>query len=297
MKKEEEGKNIIDDVEMLLKFMNKIFASEESLEVNKIMQTFYEKTEKIEIFLEEYLYNIILDDRLFSKEKQRRILQDIRNLLNSIKIYLRYPWIYGKVKIAFAGRYSSGKSSIINSFLGVDILPEGTNPTTTIPTYISSISLEIDQTYIVTLDGRIFPVDIAYLKSLNHEAFKGLGKVLQNIIDHIFINSTSPLLKRITIIDTPGYDSVLQSKDRDLSLKVANECNAIFWTIDIQDGEISRESLKILKNKINLKGKKLYFIINKVDKKPPSAVKKIRKHIENTLKKNNINYEKIILFS
>ncbi|MGB9631603.1 MAG: dynamin family protein, partial [Candidatus Methanodesulfokora sp.] len=47
------------------------------------------------------------------------------------------PWVKDRTVIALLGKFSSGKSSIVNSLLMEKLLPVDVTPTTAIPTYIS----------------------------------------------------------------------------------------------------------------------------------------------------------------
>lgn len=254
--------------------------------------------EKVKNFLDEYLYPLILDDLIFNKEGQKLLLKEIDRELENLKLIISYPWLYKKVKIAFAGRFSSGKSSIINSLLNTDILPTDITPTTAIPTHITYMhKAEQSNAYAINREGRVIPIPIEFFKQIKHENIDEIySTVLQTLIDSVFINYPSELLSKVIMIDTPGYDPSLSNIDRDLSLKALKSSDLIFWVVDIEDGDISSDALnRIIKKE--LADKNLCVIINKVDRKPPSARQKVRSKIEETLRNAGVNFKNIFLFS
>ena len=253
--------------------------------------------EEIRNFLEKYLYPIVVDDWIFNKEDQPEILRGIDRELERLESLLSYPWMHGKVKIAFAGKFSSGKSSMINTLLNTDTLPTDITPTTAIPTHITYIpNTEPDTAYAVNRDGSIVSIPIEVLKKIKHESksnkseYKPLqfpelpseisqllseiikdkllqfnefkAELLQSLIDSVIISyrpelpsEIAQLLSKIIIIDTPGYNPSSQNIDRELSLKALKGSDVVFWIVDIEDGDISRDALSLLKNELEDKEK------------------------------------------
>ncbi|GAB6066252.1 hypothetical protein JCM9492_13450 [Aquifex pyrophilus] len=254
---------------------------------------------KIENFLNEHIYPLIFDNDLFpfDKQKQPHMFMYIRSLVSEFEILLSYPWLYEKTKVAFAGKFSSGKSSIINTILGEDILPTDVTPTTSIPTYITFTSQYDADILVVNRYGVVIPFEKYLLTQLRHNNVNEFyGNILQALIDYIVLNKHDELLANLIIIDTPGYNPASAKIDRHLSINVLKESDVIFWVIDINDGEISKDTLNVIKNN-ELYKKSFYVILNKVDTKPPSVRKKVADKISKTLKKNNIDFKRILLFS
>ena len=253
--------------------------------------------ERAKNFLEEYIYPIILDDLIFSKEEQHRILKIIDKELENLETILSYPWMHKKVKIAFAGKFSSGKSSMINTLLNTDALPTDITPTTAIPTHITYIpSSEENTIYAINRDGKVVTLPANFLKEIKHTNLDGFqGKILQSLVDSLFVNYHSKLLSKVIIVDTPGYNPSSSNIDKQLSLKALKGSDLIFWIIDIEDGDISKDTMELIKREMG--NKKFCIVVNKVDRKPPSARNKVKDKIIKTLKNANIHFEKIFLFS
>ena len=74
------------------------------------------------------------------------------------------------------------------------------------------------------------------------------------------------------------------------------EADYIIWIINIEDGELAADSLEFIKNHI---GKKpIAFIVNQADRKPMEKDRiSVLNKIKDTLGKNEINADEIILYS
>ncbi len=262
-----------------------------------IERTKAEKLERVDRFIEEHFYPIAFDDLVFPKESQAEILHRVHEEINKLDVLLSYPWMYGKLKVAFAGKFSSGKSSIINALLGEDTLPTAVTPTTALPTQITYIpNAGTEAVYIIDRDGKIIPIGVNLLKEIKHEHLDDFqGKILQYIVDLVVISHPSKILKDNVIIDTPGYNPSSNNIDRELSLKALKESDLIFWVMDIEDGDISKDALELIKEE--LVGKELYVIVNKADRKPPSGREKVKKKVTQTLRKAGVGFRGVFLFS
>lgn len=103
----------------------------------------------------------------------------------------------------------------------------------------------------------------------------------------------NPNLNGLSILDTPGFNSN-DSEDRERTIEVINECDALFWVFDVNAGTVNRSSISIIKEKLN---KPLYVVINKVDTKADSEVKKVEDLIKKTLSDAGLQVQQFIKFS
>ena len=78
------------------------------------------------------------------------------------------------------------------------------------------------------------------------------------------------------------------------TIEVINECDALFWVVDVNKGELNKTSIKTIKENLR---RPLFIVINKVDTKDPDGVDATEKKIKKTLADAKIPYEKIIHFS
>jgi predicted GTPase len=103
----------------------------------------------------------------------------------------------------------------------------------------------------------------------------------------------NPNLDRLSILDTPGFNSS-DKEDAERTIGVINECDALFWVVDVNTGTVNRSSLKLIKEHLE---KPLYVVINKVDTKAKSEVDKVEKLVRQTFNNEGLQVEGFIRFS
>jgi len=238
--------------------------------------------------------NILLDDDLFSKDVQKSFLNTFNNLINIFYLSLDYPWMFNKKRVVVAGRFSAGKSSVINALIGDKLLPTDVKPTTAISAQITNLNIG-NSAIIKTInyeDPKI--IKTSNLAKLVKEEIEKFPIHMSEVIEYVVINNNT-LGDDIVIIDTPGFDPSDKKnldKDKNLMLKEFNEADCIVWVVDINDGDISRDALEILKN---INNQELIVVVNKSDTKIVEKERKsVLNKIKDTLLKNNIKFNKII---
>lgn len=244
--------------------------------------------------------NSFMNDSLFDLMKASDgTVAEIENLKNEFDVWQNLEkkhWLRNKRAIAFVGEFSAGKTSIVNSILKQNdpkatLLPESVKATTAIPTYILNTS------------GRpsfAFLTPNNQLKTMSETTFKMVDKeVLENVkgtsslIKYFVMSYNNKALNDLSILDTPGFDSN-DPEDAMRTIEVINECDALFWVVDVNKGELNKTSIKTIKENLR---RPLFVVINKVDSVNPSGLEDADKKIRKTLDDNGIAYEKIIRFS
>ena len=189
-----------------------------------------------------------------SKAKHRDIYPEVVNLLdNSKKFFERIGTSDMEKKVAemrtqleepfyllVAGEYNSGKSSFINAMCGEHILQQGPTPTTnriTLLTYGDKVEV------------------------------KEVG-------DHL-CQATYPMetLKDVTLVDTPGTNSII-IEHAALTESFVHRAELVLFitSADHPFTESERQFLQFLKGKW---GRKVLFILNKIDLKSPEELNEI----------------------
>ena len=137
-------------------------------------------------------------------------------------------------------------------------------------------------------------------KNLSESTFKKVSKEVldqvkgvSSLIKYFVMTYKNPNLDGLSILDTPGFNSN-DSEDKERTIEVINECDALFWVFDVNAGTVNRSSISLIKEKLN---KPLYVVINKVDTKPKSEVDKVEALISKTLKDAGLKVEQYIRFS
>lgn len=217
--------------------------------------------------------------------------------LNRWEIRRKKTWIK-RINVAFIGEFSAGKTSIVNRLISQDNknfieLPISAKATTAIPTYISG-SKELISFKFVTPKNDIKDIQETTFKKVNKDVLEQI-KGISSLIKYFVMQYPNENLENITILDTPGFSSQ-DEEDTKRTIDVINECDALFWVFDVNNGTINKTSLNLIKK--NLK-KPLYIIINKVDTKVGKEIEVVKQEnlIKDTFKKEKIKIEKIIKFS
>ena len=204
-------------------------------------------------------------------------------------------WIQGKVKVAFIGEFSAGKTSIVNRLLQdgdphAIQLPVSSKATTAIPTYISGRKGGGKATY------RFYTPD-SILKEISEDTFRRVSKeVLEEVggissmIKYFVMAYANKGLERLSILDTPGFSSQ-DEVDEQRTMEVINECDALFWVVDVNSGTLNTRSIRVIRQYLH---KPLYIIINKVDTKSPSEVKQAEQAIRATCSKEKLQVKGFI---
>ena len=204
-------------------------------------------------------------------------------------------WLDGKTTIAFVGEFSAGKTSIVNRILsqdnpGVPQLPVSTKATTAIPTYIAGG--QTTSYSFIAGDGHRRAILEDTFKKVSKDIL-GQIKGVSSLIKYFVMTYNNPNLKGLSVLDTPGFSSN-DKEDGIRTIEVINECDALFWVFDVNNGDVNRTSLEIIKKNLN---KPLFIVINKIDTKANTEVDKVEALIRKTLADAGLSAEAFIRFS
>lgn len=246
--------------------------------------------------------DIVLDQYMFIQDKYYKEAEGIEDIKNNAKQIIarwgnlqRKSWLKNKKVIAFIGEFSAGKTSIVNRILSQDDpdcpkLPVSSKATTAIATYISYGAAFMSQ--FTDPNGNLKQIEKSMFEKVNKDILSRVN--VSSIIRHFVMKYNNPNLKGLSILDTPGFSSS-DEDDKNRTIDVINEADALFWVMDANSGEINRTSLKIISE--NLKDLPLYVIINKADTKSPGELDKLEKHIRQTMEREEIPVQSYLRFS
>ena len=195
--------------------------------------------------------------------------------------------VSANIKVAVAGGYSAGKSSLLNSLTGIGhLLPTGIDPVSMVNTHINCSS----STRNLIVRGENIKNDVVLLNKdvlacVQHASKSKvyIASVLNKIIMDVPTPSY-PYLNGITFVDTPGYNNSNSSnvenkaKDVETAIEAIKDADVLFWCIDIDAGTITNNDLQMLKH-VQHENENMPIVIffTKMDKKPDSEVDKIMK--------------------
>ena len=153
----------------------------------------------------------------YIKSLRKEMLDIVAQQLSPISLKYGYSdvpletTIKWRPQVLILGNYSSGKSTLINDFLGAPIQATGQAPTDdsfTIITYDGGASPDLPVQVTETRDGKVLLNDPEY-------PFEILKKHGQRFASHFKLKKVnSPFLKNLALIDTPGMLDSMTERDR-----------------------------------------------------------------------------------
>nr|WP_320193664.1 dynamin family protein [uncultured Desulfobacter sp.] len=167
------------------------------------------------------------------------------------------------------GNYSSGKSSLINEFLGAKIQDTGQAPTDdsfTVLTYDDSVPETEGIQVVEQRDGKSLLNDPEY-------PFSTLRKHGQRFAAHFQLKKiNSPFLKNLAIIDTPGMLDSISERDRGYDYQevlgdLAQKAGLVLVLFDAHKAGTVREAYKSIRETLTAHTfeDRIIFVLNRID--------------------------------
>ncbi len=203
------------------------------------------------------------------------LLQMVEELLTPVA--LRYGYsdtpletnIKWRPLVLVLGNYSSGKSALINEFLGANIQATGQAPTDdsfTVITFDETASLNSRLRVTEERDGKFLLNDPDY-------PFESLKKHGQRFSAHFRLKKVnSPFLRNLAVIDTPGMLDSISERDRGYNYQevvgdLAQIADLILVLFDPHKAGTIREAHISLRDTLPLKTfeDRVMFVLNRID--------------------------------
>ncbi len=178
--------------------------------------------------------------------------------------------------IPVVGNFSTGKSTLLNRFLGSSVLPTGITPETSLATElhysanerIEAFSNNDEKTESFELNEQSFEAikdnatKYSYLKVyLNNEALK----------------DSTPLV----FVDMPGFDSPISSHTHAILEYLERGVHFVIL-VSVEEGNLTKRMVRELKNLLEF-DKGLSFILSKTNLRTPSQVGEISRYIQDQI--------------
>uniref|UniRef100_UPI003F4C1DB7 dynamin family protein n=1 Tax=Brachyspira catarrhinii TaxID=2528966 RepID=UPI003F4C1DB7 len=179
-----------------------------------------------------------------------------------------------KVNAPLIGLFSSGKSSLLNKYFGIEYLPEAITPLTAVACelyYSSDNYLEV-----VDNKGNISRKDVDYLSKLTSDSCAYVKMYLNN--------EKLSKLNDITIVDMPGLDSGYEQHNKAIR-NYLNDASYFIVVIDAEQGTPKDSLLSFLKE-LDLYKLNFAVIITKKDIKISKDIEKIKEYTLNVISDN-----------
>ena len=164
--------------------------------------------------------------------------------------------------VPVVGGFSVGKSTVLNTLLGRDVLPEKVTPETAIPAELHFS----DSERIMALDqhGEWTDHDVTELGAISEKA-----RDFQVV--RVYLNS--PVLKEIeplVLVDMPGFDSGLDQHNQAI-LRYITSGALYFYLVDCKAGTINRQDSRRIEEILDL-GRSVKVFMTKTDLAPEDAI-------------------------
>lgn len=182
------------------------------------------------------------------------------------------------------GGFSAGKSTLINSFLGSNILPTNLTPETALATELR-YSKE-NYTEAVRIDDSIDRYEIS-----QNEIIKENASNYQYLRLHLN-NEKLKEIEPLVLVDMPGFDSPLELHNKAILNYLQRGVYFIVLT-SIEDGGLTKSILREIEN-ITEFGKGFSFCLSKTNLKPLEEVKDVQNRIKEQLS-DELDFEKEIV--
>lgn len=173
-------------------------------------------------------------------------------------------------QIVVLGEFTRGKSRLLNSLLGIELLPYALETTTAVNTFLRGLPRERTTRYIVIhfIDGR--EQEIAWE---DDNALRRWGTELdasnrdgRKMVSHIDVFLDHPLLRRdLVLVDTPGLQTVVKHHEQ-ITRKAIAGAHIALWvqSTDMLGG--SESEWNFLTESLQSNFRKFITVINKWDR-------------------------------
>ncbi|MEJ7138855.1 dynamin family protein [Amphibiibacter pelophylacis] len=216
-----------------------------------------------------YLEYLELIPPLFAKTLIQ--LDDVARLKNDIE--------HTELLVPVIGAYSAGKSSLLNAFLGAEILSVGLTPETELAT---ELRYNKDQHLIaVHLDGTSERLDVSALAGIKTRASE---------FSHLQLHLDNPQLKALpslVLVDMPGFGSSLTSHNKAIAYYLPRGVHFIVVT-SVEDGNLTQSMLRQLDD-LQTYGREFTFLLNKTNLRSDEQVQEVAELIDEQIRMNFAN--------
>lgn len=214
-----------------------------------------------------------------SKKQFLDYIGEVKNIISPLEISdNKLSEIQGNITgaeliVPVVGGFSAGKSTLLNSFLGNEILPTAVTPETALATELRYS----DSNYIeaVTASGAVERhqlADFARLKD-NAQNFKNLRVYLNN--------ENLKAIQPLVLVDMPGFDAPIENHNQAILDYLERGVFFVFLT-SIEDGNITLSMKREIDNLQQI-GKGFAFCISKTNLRAPNDVKAVQQKIAEQL--------------
>ena len=217
------------------------------------------------------------------------IFTELQTEMVRFREFCEFPDLAQKVVIGIGGKFSAGKSTLINTLLGKKQLVTEIDPTTSLPTYL----LQGNEPSVTALNlfNKKVNLSMEEFQTLNHDEKQNYGSQIGSLLTSAFITDPDFKWQNLALLDTPGYNKPEDNDhsartDESVARSQLNAAQFIVWLVSAEDGTIKEDDLLFLAS-LNADIPRL-VLINKSDIKTPDDVENIVALVKKTLADRNL---------
>lgn len=182
------------------------------------------------------------------------------------------------------GAFSAGKSSLLNAFLGEDVLGIGLTPETELATELRYSSAP--HLLAIRLDGGTERLDVSALATMKTRA---------NEFTHLQLYLDNPRLKAspsLVLVDMPGFGSSLANHNKAIAYYLPRGVHFIVVT-SVEDGNITQSMLRQLDD-LQTYGRDFTFLLNKVNLRSDEQVQEVAELVDEQIRINFVDTRPLV---
>lgn len=206
---------------------------------------------------------------------QKSIIEDCKNRLG-----------HGALHCAIMGMFKRGKSSFVNTLLGMDILPTSVIPVTSIPTTIKfGTNLSCTIRFFNRKPDLVVHDSVRKINTLLQEyVAEESNPVNKMCVEEAVVQCPNALLENGTLlIDTPGFGSTHVHNTK-TTVDLLKKCDAVLFLLS-SDPPFTQTEVEFLKE-VRKSIPRIFFILNKIDLLTVDELNKIDIFIKGILVNN-----------
>ena len=186
--------------------------------------------------------------------------------------------------IPVIGAFSAGKSSLINAFIGEDVLGVGLTPETELATELRYSH----DPHLLALrpDGSSERLSVSALSTLKSRADE---------FTHVQLYLDNPQLKALpslVLVDMPGFGSSLANHNKAIAYYLPRGVHFIVVT-SVEDGNITQSMLRQLDD-VQTYGRDFTFLLNKVNLRSDEQVQAVAELVDDQIRSNFVDSRPVI---
>ncbi|TLD95752.1 hypothetical protein LS71_007880 [Helicobacter jaachi] len=219
----------------------------------------------------------------FIKEVQE-FIKDIENMDKTKQNKLIVDISHQELCVVVVGGFSAGKSTLINQFLGEDILATALTPETALATELRFHNENFYEA--IKSDGSSQRFELSQSEEIKQQA--GKFAYLKLFLNNEKLKQIEPLI----LVDMPGFGAPVEEHNQAIINYLSKGVYFIVLT-SVEDGNITKSMLREVENIINF-GKDFSFVLSKTNLRSNEDVRAVKDEIQSQLQEE-FNYTRGVI--